>query len=93
MKFQSELLRMARTREKKEHIKWIWARNVFFYRKDFAEGLAFARQCEHEDARFLASVFPGDAPASEEEASQVFWTRAATRDATVGSRCWTGMVS
>lgn len=54
------------------------ARFVFFSGL-FEAGLALVRQCEHEDARLLASLFPGDAPASMAEASAVFALREEAR--------------
>ncbi len=70
------MLRMARTEEKRTRIKWFHARSVFFGTdaSSLSDGLAFARDCDHEDARCLASLFPGSAPATKEEAAAVFLT-------------------
>ncbi len=74
LKVHADVLKMAKTEEKRELIKWYHARRVFFGpRKDFASGLALAGECTHEDARFLVSLFSGaTAPKREAEAASVF---------------------
>ncbi len=70
MKVHADVLRMAKTKEKRERIKWFHARTVFFGEHGVGradEGLALARECDHEDARFLLSLFPDDAPKTSEE--------------------------
>ncbi len=64
------MLRMAKTEEKRERIKWFYARRVFFRCNDTScsDGLVLARDCHHEDACFLASLFPGNAPSTVEAA-------------------------
>ncbi len=68
----ADVLKMAVTKEKRERIKWFHARDVFFGRADLSVGLQLARECEHEDARFLVSLFPEGAPATSQEALRVF---------------------
>ncbi len=65
---------MAATEEKRERIKWYHARRAFFDEcsESLDEGLQLARECLHEDARFLCSLFPDGAPATHEEAAAVF---------------------
>jgi hypothetical protein len=61
LKIHADMLRMAKTKEKQEAIKWYHARRVFFNRSDMslADGLRLARESQHEDARSLVSLFPG----------------------------------
>ncbi len=86
MKVHAEILRMARTREKRERIKWIHAQGVFFSRDTFSLecGLMLANQCDHEDARFFVTLFPNGPPGRPEQAADVFLTR--TDDARC--LCW-----
>ncbi len=74
MKVHADILRMAKTQEQRERIKWFHARSVFFsdVANAFADGLALARHSSHEDARFLVSLFPNHPPANDEEAVAVF---------------------
>ncbi len=58
----SDVLKMAHTEEKRERIKWIHARHVFFGLGHFAVGLELAKQCSHDDAHLLVSFFPGGPP-------------------------------
>ncbi len=58
----ADVLKMAKTEAQRERIKWYHARRIFFGQAMLTEGLALARQCQHEDARFLVSLFPGDTP-------------------------------
>ncbi len=67
----ADILRMAKTEEKRERIKWFYARRVFFDRR-LAEGLMRARESNHPDARFLVSLFPAGAPTTFQEAARVF---------------------
>ena len=73
MQVHADVLKMAGSKEKRERIEWFHARRVFFFDDAnlLAEGLALARQCEHEDARFLVSLFPDGAPSTVEEAESV----------------------
>ncbi len=69
---------MAGSEEKRRRILWFHARLVFFLGGEdtaFADGLALARDCHHEDARLLVSLFAGGAPVSREEAASVFLSR------------------
>ncbi len=80
----ADVLRMAKSKEKRERIKWFHARCVFFGLRlppshtaeqciaAFAAGLTLACKSENEDARHLASLFPNEPPASKEEAVAVF---------------------
>ncbi len=68
----ADVLKMAKTEAQRERIKWMHARTVFFRAGRFAQGLALARQCAHEDARFLVSLFPAGAPETTQEAVAVF---------------------
>ncbi len=70
----TDVLKMAKTKEKRERIKWFHARHVFFNRSS-AAGLHLARQCEHEDARFMVSLFPDGLPDLEREIAAVFGAR------------------
>ncbi len=77
---QADVLKLAKTKEQRERIKWFHARRTFFSKQDsfsrdprwFAEGLALAKLCDHDDARFLVSLFPGGPPANQKEAKAVF---------------------
>ncbi len=72
----ADVLRMAKTKEKRERIKWFHARRYAIgSRSTVAEGLEMARQCEHEDARFLVSLFPEGARPTWQEALAVFEDR------------------
>ncbi len=74
----ADVLKMAKSEEQREAIKWFHARSTFFAHgdePDVAGGLALARESEHPDARFLASLFPENASGVAwqwEEASDVF---------------------
>ncbi len=74
MKVHADILKLCKTQEKRERIKWFYARHIFFEYEEtsLSDGLALARQCEHEDARFLVSLFPKGAPATKSEAAAVF---------------------
>ncbi len=69
-----DILRMAQSEEKRERIKWFYARTVFFHCSpgSLREGLALARQCQHVDARFLVSLFATGDPECSEDAANVF---------------------
>ncbi len=56
-------MRLCKSDEKRERIKWFHARELVFARtrNTFQQGLELARQCKHEDARFLVSLFPNGA--------------------------------
>ncbi len=85
MRVQADVLKMAKTAEQKEHIKWFYARYVFFGGSR-AAGLALAREADHEDARFFVSLFLSGAPATRQEAEAVFLAHA--DDARC--LCWAG---
>ncbi len=87
MKVHADILKMCKTQEKRERIKWFHARRVFFEAFSLAHGLALARQCEHEDALFLASLFSVWAPATKEQAAVVF--RSHSDD--VRCLCWAAL--
>ncbi len=75
MRVHADILKLAKTREQREAIKWFHARSIFFGRssKDaVSEGFSLIRQCDHQDARFVLSLFPGDGPGSESQAQAVF---------------------
>ncbi len=74
MKVHADILKMAKTKEKRELIKWCHARQVFFREGRFIEGLELAQQCDHLDARFLVSLFSsgGGEPKMRGEAAAVF---------------------
>ncbi len=74
MRVPSDVLRMAKTREQKECVKWHYAKSVFFSRDamSLSQGLALARRSEHQDARFLVSLFPKGAPIFKSIAVTVF---------------------
>ncbi len=71
MNVHTDILKLCKTREKRELIKWFNARQIFFD-SSFDDGLALARQSEHEDARFLVTLCPVGAPATKEEAAAIF---------------------
>ncbi len=77
MEVHADILRMAGSEEKRERIKWYYARSVFFGDTTgaFAEGLELAKQCQHEDARYLVSLFPKGPPHSKAKAKKVFLGR------------------
>ncbi len=84
----ADVLKVAKMEERRELIKWIYARRVFMSGDDeasFGAGLALARQCQHEDARFLVSLFP-DAPTSRDAAAAVFLKH----DSDARCLCWAG---
>ncbi len=70
----ADILKLCKTKEKRERVKWFHARQVFFdgLASSFIDGLALARQSEHGDARFLVTLFPDGAPATRGEAAAVF---------------------
>ncbi len=74
IKVHADILKMAKTKEKTERIKWFHARNVFFHHdnKGMSEGLELARQFDHSDARLLASLFPDGAPETRAQAMKGF---------------------
>ncbi len=68
----ADVLKMAKTEERRQRIKWYYARQVFFFDEAHARGLELAAQCEHEDARFLVSIFPDGAPVTAAQVSAAF---------------------
>ncbi len=74
MRVHADVLRMARTEEKRERIKWFYARRVFFDRRPI-EGLMLARESNHPDARFLLSLFRDGAPETMTQAERMFLGR------------------
>ncbi len=85
---QADVLRMAATEEKRERIKWYYARRTFFGFGDFAQGLELAKHCNHEDARLLVSIFPSGAPVLAEEAAIAFSAHTDPR-----CQCWWSVCS
>ena len=83
-KVHEDVLKMAKTKEQREAIKWFHSRTVFF-NCDLAEGLVLARESEHPDARFLVSLFPEVARGSEARA--VSWRKETSRAACAGRTC------
>ncbi len=81
MKAHADILRMCSSRKKRERIKWFVARDAFFDKTKtaFKKGLRLARECEHEDARFLLSLFPGATPLTREEVARVFLSQSEPR--------------
>ncbi len=77
MEVHADVLRMVKTEEERERIKWFYARRVLLSGKDkrLREGLELARQSEHPDARFLVSLFPEGQPWTVAEAVAVFLSR------------------
>ncbi len=71
-KEHADVLKMAKSKEKREAIKWFYARRVFFIVKNLPLGLELARESEHPDARYFASLFPGAAPQTNAGAVEVF---------------------
>ncbi len=87
----ADILKMAKTKEKREAIKWFHARRVFFRVENFHDGLELARQSDHPDARFLVSLFadaPYQHPLACEEALAVFMAR----QDDPRCLCWAGCV-
>ncbi len=74
-KVHEDVLKMAKTKEQRDRIKWFHARRVFFENGQHVEGLELARHCEHDDARFLVSLFPEGVPTEEDEVAAVFLAR------------------
>ncbi len=71
----ADILRMAKTEERRDLMRWFAARSIFFASVDeeaLADGLALVQQCRHEDARFLVSLFPHGPPKNLREAADVF---------------------
>ncbi len=89
MTAQAEVLKLVKTKEKQERIKWLYARRVFFGFSGTAlsDGLDLARGVDHEEARMLVSAFPGDTPKTSEEAVAVFLTESARCTVAVLGRC------
>ncbi len=59
---------------KTEVIKWWDVLDAFaglVLPRDIARVLRMARDCQHHDAKWLCSLFPGDAPLTKEEVSEV----------------------
>ncbi len=92
------MLKMAKTKEKRDIVKWLYTRRFFFgWTSDYgrpcervvmmARGLKLARDCDHEDARFLASLFSEDAPVSVEAARAVFLANGDPRCLYWATRC------
>jgi len=56
--------------------QWYFARDTFlglkYKQQNMVLGLELARECRHEDAKWLVSLFPDEAPRSEEEAKCKF---------------------
>ncbi len=73
----ADILRMAKTQEQRERIKWYHARTVFFSETTgaLADGLALAKRCDNDDARFLVSLFPNGPPSTKAQAAAVFLAR------------------
>ncbi len=72
--------------------KWLHARDVFFSKawnktSTLSDGLALARGCTHEDARFLVSLFPEGPPQGRGIATSVFLQH----DKDARSLCWGSM--
>ncbi len=75
----ADVLKMAKAEEQRERIKWFHARRVFIMSSaatSLAEGLALAKQSQHEDAQFLVSLFREREPQTRKEAAEVFLARA-----------------
>ncbi len=85
MRVHADVLKMAATKARRDLILWLHARTLFF---EFSQAVNFqlVRQRDHQDARFLVSLFPNGAPATREEAGSVF---AARNDARC--QCWAEM--
>ncbi len=84
-KEHADVLKMAKSKEKRDAIKWFHARRVFFS-DDRGVGLELARESEHPDARYFASLFPGAAPQTKADAHAIFM---AQRDEP-RALCWAG---
>jgi hypothetical protein len=71
---------------------WYAARDTFLglnmRPKDLSKGLQLARECRHEDARWLTSLFDREAPTDAEAAKAVFLAQSGDRRAV----CFAGMV-
>ncbi len=85
MEVHVDILKLAQTKEKRERIKWFHARQTFF-EEPFVQGFALARLCDHDDARYLVSLFPEGRPKSFENAAAVF--RKAAQGGDPRSMCW-----
>lgn len=70
----ADILKMARTEEKRACIKWFHARGVFFRgdSSNLSRGLELARQSSHDDACFLVSLFLDGAPSTSDQAIATF---------------------
>ncbi len=82
---------MRITRE--ELLKWYDARSVLLglnpMAQDMTEGMKLAKECDHEDAKWLTSLFPDGAPRSEEDARAMFLAEGETAKAL----CFAGLVA
>ncbi len=87
LKVHADVLRLAETREKRESIKWHYARGHYSLLRAFAEFLALARQCQHEDALFLLSLLPEGMPETAEAAREVF----VKHDEDARCQCWAAL--
>ncbi len=84
-----DILRMAKTEEERERIKWLHARkSLCTWEKKLSETLVLARHSSHPDARFLVSLFPEGAPPAREDVANVFLSH--TNDPRCV--CWAAMV-
>ncbi len=69
----ADILKLATTKERRARIKWYHARQQFFHGVQvLSDTLPLVQECEHEDARFLASLFADGVPDTRREAVSVF---------------------
>ncbi len=91
MEVHADILAMCKAsdKDKRDRIKWAHAREVFFDRQPtaLADGWRLLRQCDHEDAVFLMSLFPNGVPASRAEAMDVFLAARHPADGDEDMRC------
>ncbi len=80
LKVHAEVLKMAKSDAQRERIKWFHARRAFLVQEKGEAGLELARLCEHDDARFLVSLFA--------KTSSTFRKIAFRSSKDVRSLCW-----
>ncbi len=89
-KLHADVLRMARTQDKRNLILWLEVRSILFREANVAAAFYLTQQCEHEDARFLVSLFSRP-PSSWREVTEIFCKLAQSGDPR--GMCWASMSS
>ncbi len=86
-KVHSDVLKMAKTEEKRERIKWDHAMRVFID-VSVSEGFELARQCRHDDALFLVSLFRQKSPNKQASGKERVFAPPRSAMLVLGRRVW-----